>query len=84
MGGILTGRRRWWRDFDRDGRPELIVAVGDDSTELYINVFKYEPPRKPAADPGKLADQIEAAWSCGHADNFQPILRDSRICGDWI
>jgi hypothetical protein len=33
-------------DFDGDGMPEIIIAVGDGSSELIANVFKYHPPEQ--------------------------------------
>lgn len=34
-------------DFDADGTPELVVAVGDHSTELHVRVLKYSAPSSP-------------------------------------
>ena len=31
-------------DFDADGLPEIIVAVGDGSVNLQVNIFSYHPP----------------------------------------
>jgi hypothetical protein len=31
-------------DFEKDGNPEIIVAVGDGLVQLAVNVFKYHPP----------------------------------------
>ena len=44
-------------DFDHDGIPEIIIAVGDGSVDLSINVVKYHAPQS-AQD----ADR-EANWS---------------------
>ncbi len=34
-------------DFEKDGVPEIIIAVGNGLTDLAINVFKYHPPQQP-------------------------------------
>ena len=44
-------------DFDHDGIPEIIVAIGDGSVDLSINIIKYHAPQS-AQD----ADR-EANWS---------------------
>ncbi|MBK1656431.1 hypothetical protein [Allochromatium vinosum] len=35
-------------DFDADGLPELIIALGDGRMRLEVNVFSYHPPARPA------------------------------------
>lgn len=35
-------------DFDADGRPELVIALGDGLTELQVEIFAYHPPAVPA------------------------------------
>lgn len=35
-------------DFDADGLPEIILAVGDGLVNLQVNVFSYHPPARPA------------------------------------
>lgn len=35
-------------DFDADGLPEIILAVGDGFVNLQVNVFSYHPPARPA------------------------------------
>jgi hypothetical protein len=42
-------------DFDGDGLPELVVAIGDNSIDLVINVFKYTPP--PSGGPLKIQSE---------------------------
>lgn len=32
-------------DFDNDGRPELVIAIGDNSIDLVVNVFRFDPPK---------------------------------------
>jgi hypothetical protein len=34
-------------DFDNDKNPEIIIAVGNNLGELYVNVIKYHPPEYP-------------------------------------
>ncbi|HEY8463948.1 MAG TPA: hypothetical protein VIM29_07995 [Bacillota bacterium] len=33
-------------DFNRDGRPEIVVAIGDNHIDLVVNVFKFNPAPK--------------------------------------
>ena len=35
-------------DFDADGLPEIIIALGDGWMNLQVNVFSYHPPARPA------------------------------------
>lgn len=49
-------------DFNRDGRPELILALGNHLDELHLNVFAYDPPRAPSKDYFELCDQVKKAW----------------------
>ena len=44
-------------DFDHDGTPEIIIAIGDGLVDLSINVIKYHAPQS-AKDAGR-----EANWS---------------------
>jgi hypothetical protein len=32
-------------DFDNDGRPEIVIAIGDNSIDLVVNVFRFDPPK---------------------------------------
>jgi hypothetical protein len=41
-------------DFDNDGRPELVIAIGDNSIDLVVNVFRFEPPKNKDAEPATL------------------------------
>jgi len=40
-------------DFDGDGEPEIVVAVGNGSTELVVDVIKYHPPAS-SVDAGRI------------------------------
>jgi hypothetical protein len=35
-------------DFENDGKPEIVIAVGDNSIDLVVNVFRYDPPKNNA------------------------------------
>ena len=39
-------------DFDNDGRPELVVAIGDNSIDLVVNVFRFDPPKSKSDTDG--------------------------------
>lgn len=40
-------------DFDKDGVPEIIIAVGDGASEVIANVFMYHPPAQ-QRDAGRV------------------------------
>jgi hypothetical protein len=39
-------------DFDNDGRPELVIAIGDNSIDLVVNVFRFDPPKSKSDTDG--------------------------------
>lgn len=62
-------------DFDHDGIPELIIAIGNGSTDLGVNIIKYHPPQL-QKDAGR-----EQNWSLVGKLSGQEL---ARVSGDTI
>ena len=44
-------------DFDGDKNPEIIIAIGNGSNEVGLNIVKYYPPKNPK-DAGRLDNWV--------------------------